>query len=127
MDEGDADQKAEKPEHISVDGAGSAKDGEGGARPTSTAQDAVTSGEAAALLEDVLRRENLTRASVRVVRNGALRVGGCPIAVVGMGCVLPGARDTDSYWRNVLDGRERCGRRRTSHGGSRGRRPRRRS
>src|SRR5438552_7059514 len=70
MDEGDADQRAERPEHIPEGGAGSAKAGEGDARQTSTAQGVVASGGTAALLEDVLRRENLTRAYARVVRNG---------------------------------------------------------
>jgi 3-oxoacyl-(acyl-carrier-protein) synthase len=28
----------------------------------------------------------------------------CPVAITGIGCVLPGARDVDAYWRNVLEG-----------------------
>jgi len=32
-------------------------------------------------------------------------VGGEPIAVVGRGCVLPGALDPDSFWDNILAGR----------------------
>src|SRR5438105_6954428 len=70
MDDGDADQTAERPEHILADGTGSATSGEGGARQTSTAQGVAASGGTAALLEEVLRRENLTRAYARVVRNG---------------------------------------------------------
>lgn len=27
-----------------------------------------------------------------------------PIAIVAMGCVLPGAKDPDSYWRNIKEG-----------------------
>jgi acyl transferase domain-containing protein len=30
--------------------------------------------------------------------------GGWPIAIVGMGCVLPGARNPDEFWRNILEG-----------------------
>ncbi|WP_203856082.1 type I polyketide synthase [Plantactinospora mayteni] len=29
-----------------------------------------------------------------------------PIAVVGMACRLPGARDVDQFWRNLIEGRE---------------------
>ncbi|MEV0232188.1 SDR family NAD(P)-dependent oxidoreductase [Nonomuraea sp. NPDC050786] len=29
-----------------------------------------------------------------------------PIAVVGMACRLPGARDLDQFWRNLIDGRD---------------------
>ncbi|MEU5703589.1 type I polyketide synthase [Streptomyces aurantiacus] len=29
-----------------------------------------------------------------------------PIAIIGMGCRLPGAPDTDSYWRLLVDGRD---------------------
>ena len=32
-------------------------------------------------------------------------MGGEPIAVVGRGCVLPGALDPDSFWDNILAGR----------------------
>lgn len=70
MDEGAADQKAERPEHAHDQGSGTAEDASGGARQTSTAQAGVGSGEAPALLEEVLRRENLTRAYARVVHNG---------------------------------------------------------
>ena len=80
MDDGDADPRAEKPEHTHEGGAGSAKGVGGRARQTSTAQDEGASGEASALLEDVLRRENLTRAYTRVVQNGgAPGVDGIPV------------------------------------------------
>jgi acyl transferase domain-containing protein/NAD(P)-dependent dehydrogenase (short-subunit alcohol dehydrogenase family) len=28
----------------------------------------------------------------------------CPIAVVGMGCIVPGARDVNEFWNNLLEG-----------------------
>jgi RNA-directed DNA polymerase len=70
MDDGAADQKAERLEHIRESEAGSVASTEGMARQTSTAQAGVASGETSALLEEVLRRENLTKAYARVVANG---------------------------------------------------------
>jgi hypothetical protein len=70
MDEGAADQKAERLEHLPAAGAGSIQRGGEPARQTSTAQASVASEGTRALLEDVLRRENLTRAYARVVQNG---------------------------------------------------------
>lgn len=70
MDEGDADQTAEKPEHTRLDGSGTAGGASGGARQASTAQHDGASAGTAALLEEVLRRENLVQAYRRVVRNG---------------------------------------------------------
>lgn len=34
----------------------------------------------------------------------AARATTSPVAITGIGCVLPGARDVDQYWCNVLDG-----------------------
>ena len=28
----------------------------------------------------------------------------CPVAIVGMGCVVPGAPDVERYWQNIVDG-----------------------
>ena len=70
MDEGAADRTVERPEHAQEEGGGTA-DGLGGvARQTSTAQAASVGAETSALLEDVLRRENLAKAYARVARNG---------------------------------------------------------
>lgn len=70
MDERVADEKAEKPEHAQEAGGGTAEGLRGGARQTSTAQAVFVRAETSALLEEVLRRENLGVAYARVVRNG---------------------------------------------------------
>lgn len=70
MDEGAADKRAEMPEHTREVGGGTADGTGGGARQASTAQVASVGAGALALLEEVLRRENLAKAYARVVRNG---------------------------------------------------------
>jgi RNA-directed DNA polymerase len=70
MDERDADQKAEMPEHTREAGGGTAEGTRGSARQTSTAQSEAANGGTSALLEEVLRRENLAKAYTRVVQNG---------------------------------------------------------
>jgi RNA-directed DNA polymerase len=73
MDEPGADEseeRAEMPEHTGAGGGGTAKGAGGGARQASTARGEAASGETSALLEEVLRRENLVKAYTRVVRNG---------------------------------------------------------
>lgn len=80
MDDRDADQKAEMPEHIHAGGDGIAESVGGRARQTSTAQNEVANRGTAALLEDVLRRENLVKAYARVVQNqGAPGVDGITV------------------------------------------------
>ncbi len=69
MDERDADEKAEMPEHTRDVGDGIADVAGEGARQTSTAQDEVTNGGTLPLMEEVLRRENLVKAYTRVVQN----------------------------------------------------------
>jgi RNA-directed DNA polymerase len=69
MDEGAAEQKAERPEHAREGGGGTAEIAGGSARQTSTAQAASGGAETSALLEEVLRRENLAKAYTRVVQN----------------------------------------------------------
>lgn len=70
MDERVADQRAEKPEHAQEVSGGTAEGLRGSARQTSTAQAVFVRAETSALLEEVLRRENLAKAYARVVRNG---------------------------------------------------------
>jgi RNA-directed DNA polymerase len=70
MDDGDAGQMAEMPEHPWEVGDGIAEGLGEGARQASAAQGEVTNGETTTLMEDVLRRENLVKAYARVVQNG---------------------------------------------------------
>lgn len=61
--------KAEMPEHTRGGGDGIAAAVGGTARQASTAQDEVMNGGTSALMEEVLRRENLVKAYTRVVQN----------------------------------------------------------
>ena len=61
--------KAEMPEHTRGGGDGIAAAVGGTARQASTAQDEVRNGGTSALMEEVLRRENLVKAYTRVVQN----------------------------------------------------------
>ncbi|HKP19950.1 MAG TPA: group II intron reverse transcriptase/maturase [Thermoleophilaceae bacterium] len=80
MDDGAAVRKAETLEHTRGGGSGTAEAGGGGARQTFTAQTRVGGGQTPVLLEEVLRRENLTRAYARVVSNrGASGVDGITV------------------------------------------------
>jgi RNA-directed DNA polymerase len=76
MSERSAEEKAEKPEQPWRVGGGTAE-GTGDARHAATVCRASAGDEASLLLEEVLRRENLTEAYKRVVRNkGAAGVDG---------------------------------------------------
>ncbi|HEY5546275.1 MAG TPA: group II intron reverse transcriptase/maturase [Gemmatimonadaceae bacterium] len=80
MDERDAEQTAAMPEHTRDRGDGIAEGAGGSARQASTAQGEAANGGTSALLEDVLRRENLTKAYTRVVQNeGAPGVDGVTV------------------------------------------------
>jgi RNA-directed DNA polymerase len=70
MNRGDADQKAEKPERAGRVGGGTAERTGAGARQATGAPGEKAGDGAPALMEEVLRRENLTAAYERVVRNG---------------------------------------------------------
>src|SRR6266508_1885567 len=69
MDERDTGKRAEMPEHTREAGGGTAEVAGGVARQASTAQGDAANGGTSALLEDVLRRENLAKAYTRVVQN----------------------------------------------------------
>jgi RNA-directed DNA polymerase len=80
MDERDAALTAEMPEHVREASDGIAHGTEGGARQTSTARVDEVSEGTSALLEEVLRRENLAKAYARVVQNrGAPGVDGITV------------------------------------------------
>jgi RNA-directed DNA polymerase len=83
MDERDAEEKAEMPEHTGESSGGTAEAAGGVARQASTAQGDAANGEnegTSALLEEVLRRENLAKAYTRVVQNkGAPGVDGITV------------------------------------------------
>jgi RNA-directed DNA polymerase len=70
MDRGDAGKKAEKPERAGRIGGGTAESTGAGARQATGASGEKAGNGAPALMEEVLRRENLTAAYERVVRNG---------------------------------------------------------
>ncbi len=69
IDEGDADQKVEKPERTRESSGGTARI-TGEQRQASTARGENAGMDEGALLEEVLRRENVLAAYQRVVRNG---------------------------------------------------------
>jgi RNA-directed DNA polymerase len=72
MDERDAGKRAEMPEHTREVSGGTAEVAGGTARQASTARGDVAdggNGRTSALLEEVLRRENLAKAYTRVVQN----------------------------------------------------------
>ncbi len=73
MDERDTGKRAEMPEHTREAGGGTAEVAGGVARQASTAQGDAANGGTSALLEDVLRRENLAKAYTRVVQNETRR------------------------------------------------------
>jgi RNA-directed DNA polymerase len=70
MERGDADQKAERPERAGRVGGGTAESTGAGARQAFGASGEKAGDGAPGLMEEVLRRENLTAAYERVVRNG---------------------------------------------------------
>jgi RNA-directed DNA polymerase len=70
MDRGDAGKKAEKPERAGRVGGGTAESTGAGARQAAGASGEKAGDGAPALMEEVLRRENLKAAYERVVRNG---------------------------------------------------------
>ena len=45
-----------------------------------------------------------TAASQGPVRLGARQEGPAPIAIVGVGCALPGALDVQAFWSNLVRG-----------------------
>lgn len=83
MDERDAEEKAEMPEHTRELSGGTAEVTGGVARQASTARGDAANGEnegTSALLEEVLRRENLAKAYTRVMQNkGAPGVDGITV------------------------------------------------
>ena len=70
MDRGDAGKKAERPERAGRVGGGTAEGTGAGARQAVPGPGEKAGDEAPELMEEVLRRENLTAAYERVVRNG---------------------------------------------------------
>ena len=70
MDRRDADKKAERPERAGRVGGGTAESTGAGARQATGASGEKAGNGAPALMEEGLRRENLTAAYERVVRNG---------------------------------------------------------
>jgi RNA-directed DNA polymerase len=95
MIERGAGEKAEKPEQPRRVGGGTAE-GTGAARHEVTACRESAGDEASTLLEEVLRRENLTEAYKRVVRNkGAAGVDG--VSVHGLKAYL------DEHWARIRE------------------------
>jgi len=70
MDRGDAGKKAERPERAGRVGGGTAEGTGAGARQAAGASGEKAGDGASGLMEEVLRRENLTAAYERVIRNG---------------------------------------------------------
>jgi hypothetical protein len=70
MDRGDAGKKAERPERAGRVGGGTAEGTGAGARQATGASGEKAGDGAPALMEEVLRPENLKAAYERVVRNG---------------------------------------------------------
>jgi RNA-directed DNA polymerase len=70
MDRGGADKKAERPERAGRVGGGTAESTGAGARQATGASGEKAGDGASALMEEVLRGENLKAAYERVVRNG---------------------------------------------------------
>ena len=61
-------------------------------------------------LKESIRAIAALRAKVQQLeaqRPGSER--GTPIAVTGMACRMPGARDLDGFWQNLLDGVDSVG------------------
>lgn len=92
MHEGDADQRAERPERARAIGGGTAE-GPGAARQTGTARREDVREETPLLMEEVLRRENVKAAYKRVVRNrGAPGVDGMCVDDLKPHCAVHWAR-----------------------------------
>src|SRR5207249_3938186 len=55
-------------------------------------------------VEQPARTEAAASANVSLTRAGVDETTACPVAIVGMGCVVPGARDIPQYWQNIIEG-----------------------
>ena len=73
-------------------------------------------GQAAALKEKIVSIEELhkevTEGSVVLLKEAVLPVlprrqeGALDIAIIGMACIYPGAKNADTYWQHILSGRD---------------------
>src|SRR5439155_24391456 len=58
----------------------------------------------AAEVEQPTPTEAAAPARVSLTRADVEETTACPVAIVGMGCVIPGARDIPQYWQNIMEG-----------------------